>query len=187
MKELKKKYLLNYINQFKKLLSLNTKIYAQLLEIYSALLEVKKNKKKVMIFGNGGSASIANHFSTDLTKIAKIRCVNFNESNLITCFSNDFGFDNWISKSIEYYGDKGDLLILISSSGNSKNLINACYQAKKNNLFKIVTFTGFETKNNLKKLGDINLWINSKNYNFVENVHQILILSIVDLIAKNKF
>jgi D-sedoheptulose 7-phosphate isomerase len=187
MNKSKINYLSNYFNEFIKLLSLNDNIYAQLIEMHNELLKIKKKKKKVMVFGNGGSASIANHFSTDLTKVGKIRCVNCNESNLITCLSNDFGFENWISKSIEYFGDKGDMLILFSSSGNSKNVIKACNQARKSNFSKIITFTGFKPDNRLRKLGDINLWINSRNYNFVENIHQILILSIVDLIKKSKF
>ena len=68
-----------------------------------------------MIFGNGGSAAIASHFSVDLTKNAKIRCTNYNESDLLTCFSNDFGYEKWVEKAIEYYGDEGDVFIGISS------------------------------------------------------------------------
>ena len=84
-----------------------------------------------MIFGNGGSAAIASHFSVDLTKNAKIRCTNYNESDLLTCFSNDFGYENWVQKAIEFYGDEGDALILISAGGNSKNMVNAANFAKK--------------------------------------------------------
>ena len=84
-----------------------------------------------MIFGNGGSAAIASHFSVDLTKNAKIRCTNYNESDLLTCFSNDFGYEKWVEKAIEYYGDEGDVLILISSGGNSQNMLNAAHFAKK--------------------------------------------------------
>ena len=88
------------------------------------LLETKSNNKKVLIFGNGGSAAIASHFSIDLTKNANLRCVNFNESDLITCFSNDYGFERWVEKTIDFYGDEGDTLIVISSSGSSKNMLN---------------------------------------------------------------
>ncbi len=88
-----------------------------------------------MIFGNGGSAAIANHFSVDLTKVSKIRCVNFNESSLITCFSNDFGYENWVKKVLEFHGNSKDMIILISSSGESKNMINACKFALKKNTF----------------------------------------------------
>ena len=72
-----------------------------------------------MIFGNGGSAAIASHFSVDLTKNSKIRCVNFNESSLLTCFSNDYGYENWIKKVLEFYANPKDLIILISASKQS--------------------------------------------------------------------
>ena len=83
-----------------------------------------------MIFGNGGSAAIASHASVDLTKNANIRAVNFNEADLITCFSNDYGYEKWIEKAIDFYADDKDVLILISSSGKSVNMINACKAAR---------------------------------------------------------
>ena len=118
----------------------------------------------------------------DLTKNAKIKCLNFNEANLITCFANDYGYEKWVEKSLKYYGEKGDCLILISSSGKSKNMINAAKYAKKNKMFSTITLTGFHGKGSLSKLGDINLVVKSNSYNFIENIHQIWFLSIVDLI-----
>ena len=67
-----------------------------------------------MIFGNGGSAAIASHFSVDLTKTANIRSVNYNEADLITCFSNDYGYERWVEKAVDFYGDANDLIIVIS-------------------------------------------------------------------------
>ena len=84
-----------------------------------------------MIFGNGGSAAIASHFSVDLTKNARVRCTNYNESDLLTCFSNDYGYERWVEKAIDFYGDKGDSLILISAGGNSPNMTNGATLAKK--------------------------------------------------------
>ena len=138
-----------------------------------------------MIFGNGGSAAIASHFSVDLTKNSNIRCVNFNESSLLTCFSNDYGYENWIKKTLEFHADKGDLIILISSSGESKNMLRACKYAKNQNLFPVITLSGFKKNNSLSKQGHINFWVNSKIYNHVENTHQFLLLSIVDAIKEN--
>ena len=135
-----------------------------------------------MIFGNGGSAAIASHVSVDLTKNANIRCTNYNEADLITCFANDYGYERWIEKAVDFYADQNDVLILISSSGKSKNMINACKSAKNKKISKIITFTGHDKNNPLSKLGDINFWINSKAYNFVENTHQIWLLTICDLI-----
>ena len=67
----------------------------------------------------------------DLTNNSKIKCFSYNDPSIITCYSNDFKFENWISRVIEKYGNKNDLLILISSSGKSKNMINAVTAAKK--------------------------------------------------------
>ena len=120
-----------------------------------------------------------------MTKIAKIRCVNFNESDLITCFANDYGYENWIKKAIEFYLDSEDLLILISSSGKSKNIINAANFANKMKI-NLITFSGFEKSNPLNKKGKINIWVNSKIFNHVENTHQIQLLSIADYLANTR-
>ena len=152
------------------------------MKVKQILKETNKKGKKTMIFGNGGSAAIASHFSVDMTKNARVRCTNYNESDLLTCFSNDFGYEHWVEKSIEYYADTGDALILISAGGNSANMVNGAKKAREKNLDKIITFTGNDKNNSLSKLGDINFWVNSKAYNHIENVHQILLLSLVDLI-----
>ena len=157
-------------------------IVDKIVKVKDILIDAKKKNKKIMIFGNGGSAAIASHVSVDLTKNAKIRCTNYNESDLITCFSNDYGYERWIEKAIDFYADQDDVLILISSSGKSKNMINACKAAKNKKLSKVITFTGHQKDNPLSRLGDINFWINSKAYNFVENTHQVWLLTIVDLI-----
>lgn len=156
------------------------------LKIVKILKEIKKKKKKVILVGNGGSAAMASHVSVDLTKICKIRAVNFNEADLLTCFSNDYGFENWVKKALSFYADKGDLLICISSSGQSKNIINGAKFAKKIGC-KVVTLTGFDKKNKVRKIGDVNLWLNSKNYNLVEMTHHIWLLLIVDFIVKARF
>mgnify|MGYP001165009859 CR=1 FL=1 len=177
-----KDFVNSYLNDFSSLLKPNDELTAMLVEVKKILLNVKKNNSKVMIFGNGGSAAIASHVSVDITKNAGIRCLNYNEADLITCFSNDYGFERWIEKAVDFYSDKNDVLILISSSGKSQNMINACKAAKNKNISKIITFTGHEKNNPLSKLGDVNFWIDSKAYNFVENTHQVWLLAICDLI-----
>ena len=178
------KFLDKYFDDFKELININSnEIKKKLINLKKIFIITKKNKKKILIFGNGGSAAIASHFSIDLTKNAKIRCTNYNESDLITCFSNDYGYERWVEMAIKYYGNKGDVLIVISSSGKSKNIINGCIAAKKKKFLKIITLTGHSINNPVKKLGDINLWINSKAYNYIENIHQFWLLSLVDLIV----
>ena len=94
---------------------------------------IKKKNSKVIIVGNGGNSSTANHASNDFTNYAKIESINFNDHNLITCFANDFGYENWVKKALNYYCKKNDIVILLSAGGNSKNIINAAkYCLKKN-------------------------------------------------------
>ena len=154
----------------------------KIINIRNILIKVKKNNSRVFIFGNGGSAAIASHASVDLTKNVKIKAINFNEADLITCFANDYGYERWVEKAVDFYADSNDVLILISSSGKSLNMINAAKVARSKKISRIITFTGHDKDNPLSKLGNINFWINSKAYNFVENTHQVWLLTIVDLI-----
>jgi len=176
-----KEFLNSYFINLKKLIN-NENYINDLIKVKDILKSTHSAGKKIMIFGNGGSAAIASHFSVDLTKNAGVRCTNYNESDLLTCFSNDFGYERWVEKAINFYGDERDTLILISAGGNSPNMINGAKMARLKKINKIITFTGNDKDNKLSKLGDINFWVNSKAYNHIENVHQILLLSLVDLI-----
>ena len=178
------KYITNYLNKLSNLIRGIDQ--GDLLKISKIIKQVKRNKKKVILVGNGGSAAMASHVSVDLTKMCKIRAVNFNEADLLTCFSNDYGYENWVQKALSFYADKGDLLICISSSGESKNIIKGAKFAKKIGC-KVITLTGFDQKNKVRKIGDINLWLNSKNYNLIEMTHHTWLLVVVDFIAKAKF
>lgn len=181
-------FLKNYFESLKGLLK-NDEYLDNLVKVKKILIETNSKGKKTMIFGNGGSAAISSHFSVDLTKNARVRCTNYNESDLLTCFANDFGYEKWIEETLKIYLNKKDLVILISSSGNSKNMINAAKYCIKKKI-KLITLTGFSKKNPLKTLNknkNSNFWINSKNYNFVENLHQIILLSAIDKLSNNKF
>ena len=175
-------FIKTYLQDFIELLQPNDYITEDLVKVRNLLQEISNSNKKVLIFGNGGSAAIASHFSVDLTKNAKLRCVNFNEAGLITCFANDYGFEHWAEKAVDFYGDEGDMLIVISSSGQSQNMINAVKAARNGSFHSVVTLSGFLETNPLKELGDINLWADNKSYNFVENIHQIWLLAVTDLV-----
>ena len=181
-----KEFLETYFDEFRKIFSDYSSTLDQLIDLKNRIIKTNNNSGKVIIVGNGGSAAIASHFSVDLTKNAKVRSINFNESDLITCFANDYGFENWISMAIEFYAEKEDLVILISSSGTSQNMLNAADKAKELGISNLITFSGFSNKNPLSQKGDINFWVNSEAYNFVENIHQIWLLSLVDLIIGDK-
>lgn len=146
---------------------------------------IKNNKKKVIIVGNGGSAAIASNVSVDFLKNCKIRFLNFNEADLITCYANDYGHDNWIKECIKSYADKDDAVILVSSSGRSKNHLVAAKYCKERNLF-LATFTGFNFKNPLSKIGNVNFSVNSLNYNHIEMTHNIWLLLLCDFLSQKK-
>ena len=183
----KMSYFKKYLKKFQFLLE---EVKTSDIETISKIfIDCKKKKNSVFIFGNGGSASIASHVSTDLNKVCNIKSRNFNEASHITCFSNDYGYDNWITQTLKIYLKKSDIVILISSSGNSKNIVNAGKYCIKKKI-KFITLTGFNKKNNLYSLSSskgLNIWVNSKNYNFVENLHQIILLLAVDKVNNSKF
>ena len=155
-------------------------------KITKLILKTSKNKKKVIICGNGGSAATSSHVSVDLTLNGKIKTINFNESDLITCFANDFGYAKWVKKSLEFYAEKGDLLILISCSGQSKNLVEANNYALKKKI-NVVSLTGCKRNNLLNsKKNKLKLWVNSINYNHIEIIHHLILLSVVDKIISLK-
>lgn len=140
---------------------------------------------KIIIIGNGGSASIANHLAIDLWKNAGIRATTYSDSALLTCISNDFGYEYVFEKPIEMFADKGDVLIAISSSGMSKNIINGAVAAKKMGC-KIITMSGFKENNSLRSKGEINFYVPSDSYGYVELAHSVLCHCIVDIITNEK-
>ena len=146
--------------------------------------ECKKNNGKVYVVGNGGSSSIASHVSVDFAKVANIPSDTFNNANLITCFANDYGHDNWVKEAIRAYTKPNDMLILISSSGTSKNIVNAAKYCKDNKI-SLITLSGFNINNPLAQLGNVNIHIPSEKYNFIEMSHHIILVSIVDIFAEN--
>lgn len=157
----------------------------KLLKCIQYIQRCEADRGKVIIVGNGGSAAMASHVSVDFTKAAQLRSINFNEADLITCFANDYGYENWVAKALEAYADPQDLVILISSSGQSMNMINGARQCESMRL-PMITLSGFKPDNPLRKLGNINLWVDSHSYNVVEMTHHIWLLSLVDFVIAEK-
>jgi len=138
-----------------------------------------KNGNKAILVGNGGSASIASHIATDLLKNAKISALAFNDASLLTCLSNDLGYQQVFSHPIEMLAKKDDILFCISSSGRSANILNAASAGKKSGCF-IVTLSGFDADNPLRKIGDFNFYLPSRSYGNVEIIHLAICHAIVD-------
>lgn len=174
------KFLKKYLNSYEALIN-DDSVFNNLIKIKDIFKKTSEEGNKIILAGNGGSAAMASHIAVDITKNAGVRAMTFNEYDLITTLANDYGYENWISKGIEFYYDPGDVIVLISASGKSKNVTNAAQTAKALDLGTI-TFSGFHKDNPLRKLGDINLWVDSNIYNVVEMTHHIWLLAIVDMI-----
>ena len=178
-----KDYLIKYLNTYNSLIN-DSAVIDNLVKIKSIFQNTSKEGGKVILAGNGGSAAMASHVAVDITKNAGIRAVTFNEYDLITTLANDYGYENWITKAIELYHNPNDVVVLISASGQSLNVINAATKSKEFGL-PVITFSGISPQNPLRKKGDINLWVDSKIYNIVEMTHHIWLLAIVDMIISN--
>ena len=125
------------------------------------------------------------HVNVDLSKNTDIRPRVFHDPAMMTCFSNDYGYENAYKEALDRYIQSGDIVIAISSSGTSKNIIHACTHAKTMPLTALITLTGFNKHNPVSQLGDVNLWVDSHQYNHVENTHQFWLLLIVDMLIKS--
>ena len=90
----------SYIKTLNSKLNSDDKVYKDLIKIKNLIIEAKKNNAKIFVFGNGGSAAIASHVSVDFTKNIKIKTFNFNDDSIITCFSNDYGYERWVAKCL---------------------------------------------------------------------------------------
>lgn len=150
------------------------------------LIRIQPRREKTLFFiGNGASASIASHMATDFWKNARIRALSFNDSALLTCVSNDYGYSHVFEKPLLAFAKAGDILFAISSSGESENILRAVLAAKKKGL-AVITFSGFSVNNPLRRMGRINFYVPATEYGWVEAAHLVLCHCLVDLLVKNK-
>jgi len=139
--------------------------------------------KQIIIIGNGGSNSIASHISQDYTKQLGKRAFSFSDPSRLTCYINDYGRDEAYRQFVKEFADKDDtLVILISSSGNSMNILNTADYCESNGI-RWISLSGFSSSNPLCKMQSeyrlLNFWVPSKDYGVVECVHQIFLHSIL--------
>jgi len=137
---------------------------------------------KLVFVGNGGSSAIASHMATDYSKNGDVRAMALNDTSMLTCLGNDLGYDRVFAKQIELYARADDLVIAISSSGRSANILNAV-QAARSAKCAVVTFSGFTADNPLRRLGNLNFYIASDRYGFVEIGHLTICHAILDFIC----
>ena len=143
------------------------------------LIQLQAGDQRIYIVGNGGSAAIASHAAIDFWKNGGIPTWTFNDSSLLTCISNDIGYADVFSTPLEMFASKGDLIICISSSGNSENIVKACQAAKKKQC-QLITLSGFSPHNNIRTLGNINFFVPAFSYGFAEIIHQYILHCILD-------
>lgn len=148
-------------------------------EVVSCFFENKKTGHQLFFIGNGGSSAIASHMTADFMKNGGMRTVSLYDNALTTCMGNDYGYAYVFSKPLSFLGNKEDLLVAISSSGNSKNIVNAINVAKEKGL-KVITLSGFKPDNMIKSIGDYNIYVPIEHYGIVESIHNILLQQVVD-------
>lgn len=153
--------------------------------LITCFFKAKREDKKIIFIGNGGSAAIAGHMTADFMKNGGMRTLNLYDNALTTCMGNDYGYEYVFSKPLELLAREGDLLVAISSSGNSQNIINAVNVAKSKGL-AIITLSGFREDNKIRQMGDYNLYVPAEHYGMVETIHNLFLQQIVDEIMEKR-
>ena len=143
------------------------------------LAQVRESNDSAYVIGNGGSAGVASHTVNDLVNVAKLRAFTLHDPSLLTCMTNDYGYENAFARILTQIAKPKDVLIAISSSGNSRNISNAAVQAVDSGMF-VITLSGFAKDNPLRSLGDINVWLDSCDYGLVEIGHQFILHNLSD-------
>ncbi len=142
-----------------------------------------KDQKKLIFIGNGGSAAIASHQALDFFNNLKIRTQTFNDPSLLTCLANDFGYEEVFAKPISMFAERGDILVAISSSGKSENILRAVEVAIQKECW-IITMSGFGKYNPLKEMGDVNFYVPSESYIIVEASHSLYLDFILEMLIE---
>ena len=143
------------------------------------LRSIREKGNRVYLIGNGGSAGVASHTATDFMNVVKLRAHTLHDSSILTCMTNDYGYENAFARMLSQVVARGDALIAISSSGKSQNIRNAATTVKQAGGI-VITLSGFDRANPLRSLGDLNIWLDSSDYGFVEIGHQFVLHNIAD-------
>ncbi len=158
--------------------------YSGVEELVAIFGDAKRLERNVYFIGNGGSAGIAMHMTADFLKNGKMRTVSMYNPATLTCLGNDFGIEYVFSKQLELLARPGDLLVAISSSGNSPNILRAIATAKEKGA-QVITLTGFREDNKARQMGDFNVYVPSMEYGIVESVHNIILQEVVDILMED--
>lgn len=143
----------------------------------------KKRRTQLFFIGNGGSSAIASHMTADFMKNGGMNTYSLYDNAVTTCMGNDYGYEHIFSRPLQFLMRQNDLLVAISSSGNSANIVNAIQVAKEKDA-SVITLTGFKPDNKVKQMGDINVWVPCEKYGMVESIHNLILQQIVDEIME---
>ncbi len=145
--------------------------------------EIKGEGKQVFFIGNGGSAAIASHMTADFMKNGGMKTYSLYDNSVTTCMGNDYGYEFIFSRPMEFLANERDLLVAISSSGNSQNIVNAI-QVAQNKGMQVVTLSGFQRENRIIRMGRYNIYVPVSHYGIVESIHNLILQQIVDVILE---
>lgn len=176
-----KSFLDDYVRRLHRAVTVDDDLFGQISFTSKIWLRTRERGGRVIFIGNGGSAGIASHLAIDLSKNASVPAVCFTDASMMSCLANDYGFEEWLAHAIRLNARAGDCLVAISSSGRSKNILNAVTKARAMEL-DVITMSGMSPGNPLRELGDINYWVDSRSYNIVETAHQFWMMAVIDLI-----
>ncbi|WP_295851816.1 SIS domain-containing protein [uncultured Xylophilus sp.] len=147
--------------------------------LVSMLSRARGDDAQCFLIGNGGSAAVCSHIQNDLVNKLRWRAHVLHEPSVMTCMSNDYGYPAAFASMVGRMGRRGDLLVAISSSGRSANML-AAVEAARTCGMQVLTLTGFGADNPLRATGDLNLWLPSSDYGEVEIGHLFVLHRLVD-------
>ena len=185
---MEKEYYSNYIHSINNGL-INSKYYSKnrevkgdafFKELKNIMLMLRESKCRIFFFGNGASAAFANHMALDFSKNGKILSRSLSDSALLTALSNDYTFEGAMVEYLKIEGvTKNDLIISISSSGNSPNIVNVLNYCNENDI-KTLALSGLKENNKSVQLASYSIYVPMKTYGMVECIHQVFLHSILD-------
>ncbi len=143
----------------------------------------KMRRSSVFFIGNGGSCAIASHMTADFMKNGGMNTCCLYDQSVLTCMGNDYGYEHIFAEQIGRLAKEGDLLVAISSSGNSPNIVRAIEAAREKKA-AVLTCTGFLPDNRVKQMGDINVYVPVSHYGIVESIHNLILQQIVDALME---
>ncbi|MBU4198539.1 MAG: SIS domain-containing protein [Kiritimatiellae bacterium] len=146
-------------------------------------LDARKKHSAIFLVGNGASASMASHIAADLCKNADLNTEVFSDFSLLTAVANDVGSDHLYAVPLKRRAKANDILVAISSSGKSRNILESVRMGRKMGV-KVITFSAMSINNPLRKTGDLNFYIRAGSYGLAESAHAVLLHYWVDMLSR---